>query len=876
MKRDCGLRIADCGFGGRAVSGRPSKNPKSAIRNPKFLLALLPLLLLSCGAFWQSDTDRAVELARTGQYAEAAAILEKAVAGGAAQAQVVEALYYSWIRQGEYAKARERFEAWASANGAPAVRLAAGRINRLAGNHARALTHLDAIQNHAEVGVAARFEKAQVLDETGRREEAEAIYRRLNQDYLDRRIRRASDLVHVAGAMRATEYPYDANEVLQAATKADPRNAEAFVMWGELMSEAYNDAEAVASYEDALKIDPNMPEALVGIARALVSSDPPNSAKLLEQALKTNPNLIDAHLLVATQEIESEQYDKARASIDKALAVNPQSPEAYSLLAAIDYVRGNTEGFNQNVQKVLGINPRYSDLYYLLAESCVSLRLYKQAVEFAREALRLNPRDWKTYTLLGINLVRIGEEKEGKEVLEKAYAEGPRFDPWARNTLQLMDSIDQYFDRFESPHFQIKLHKKESAALRPYVVDLLEKAYKQLTAKYGFTPEGPLTFEMYPDHADFEVRALGVTGLGALGVCFGKVFVMDSPSARAPEGEGRYTFNWGSTLWHEFAHVITLQMTDHKVPRWFSEGISVFEERKAFPGWGDDMKPPFVAAIQQKKFLPIAELNDGFTRPKYREQVGVSYYQASMVVEYIEGKWGFPAILKMLSLYKAGRATPEVFQEALKLSVGAFDEEFNKWIDARAAGVDLEKFKTLVDEGQQALAKNDLDKAIQSLSSAIEMYPEYSDEKNPYESLAEAYLKKGDKAAAIATLKKFHQYNETSYVSYIRLSELLEEANDLAGAAQSLEGAMYIRPTDIPGHEKLGSLLMRLKRYADASREYESLLALNTPDRAGALYRLAEAKLGEGKRQEARKYVLESLGIAPSFEPAQELLLKVR
>ena len=83
---------------------------------------------------------------------------------------------------------------------------------------------------------------------------------------------------------------------------------------------------------------------------------------------------------------------------------------------------------------------------------------------------------------------------------------------------------------------------------------------------------------MYPDHADFAVRTLGLPGMaGALGVCFGKLFVMDSPTARKPD-----RFNWGSTLWHEFTHVITLQMTDHKIPRWFSEGLSVYEERKAF------------------------------------------------------------------------------------------------------------------------------------------------------------------------------------------------------------------------------------------------------------------------------------------------------
>ena len=111
------------------------------------------------------------------------------------------------------------------------------------------------------------------------------------------------------------------------------------------------------------------------------------------------------------------------------------------------------------------------------------------------------------------------------------------------NTLTLLDSFEN-FDRLEIPNFKIKLHKKESAVLRPYVTELLERAYKTLSEKYEFKPDGPITFEMYPDHADFAVRTLGLPGLGALGVCFGKLFVMDSPTARKPD-----TFNWGSTLW---------------------------------------------------------------------------------------------------------------------------------------------------------------------------------------------------------------------------------------------------------------------------------------------------------------------------------------
>ena len=830
---------------------------------------LLPFLLLSCGALWQSDSKSPVELARTGQYKEAVAALEPMVAKGNFEPLVVESLYYSWTRQGEYTKAREKFEAWSTANpNAGPVRLAAGRINHLTGNYDRALTHLNAILNFANVGVAAQYEKATVLENSGKRKEAEAAYDKILENYVNGISRNTNDLVWIAQSMWAREYFHDANDVLKLATQANPRNAEAFVVWGDLLADKYNEPEAIASYDDALKIDPNMPEAHIGMARALSLTEPERAAVDLEHAMTMNPNLIDGHLMIAEQNIDSEQYDKAQEEIQKVLAVNPKSVEAFSLLASINFLRSNTAEFEKYKKQVLDTHPYYSRLYDTLADNSVSLRLYKEAAAFAREALRLNPRDWTAMSILGVNLLRIGEEEEGKAVLEKAF-EGDTFNVLTANTLTLLDSFTK-FVRFDTPHFKVKLHEKEVAPLRPYVTELLEKAYETLTTKYDFKPEGPITFEMYPDHADFAVRTLGLPGIGALGVCFGKLFVMDSPTARKPD-----TFNWGSTLWHEFAHVITLQITDHKIPRWFSEGLSVYEERKGFPGWGDDLKLDYLNAIKTKKLLPTAELNNGFIRPKFPQQVLVSYYQASLICDYIEQKFGFPALKKMLMLYKEGKGTAEVFQEALKLSLDQFDAEFFKWVDAKVGDLDVKPFTELISSGQEALAKGDTDKAIEILSKSIEMFPEYTDEHNAYEPLADAYLKKGNKKAALDTLKKFMVYSETGYKASLQLAELLREAGDPAGARRALEGAMYIRPMDMEGHQKLGDLLLSQKQFAPAVREFETLLALNTTDKAAAYYKLAESNFGQGNRQAARTNVMKALEIAPSFEPAQELLLKI-
>ena len=166
------------------------------MKYPGVIVLLLPLLLFSCGALWQSDTRSPFELARTGMYKEAAAALEPMVTAGNFDPLVVESLYYSWVRTGEYANARARFDTWAKANpNAGAVRLAAGRLHHLTGNYDQALAHMNAILTNANVGVAAQYEKAALLADTGKREEAEAIYKKLIENFQNGTIRNPNDLL---------------------------------------------------------------------------------------------------------------------------------------------------------------------------------------------------------------------------------------------------------------------------------------------------------------------------------------------------------------------------------------------------------------------------------------------------------------------------------------------------------------------------------------------------------------------------------------------------------------------------------------------------------------------------------------------------------
>jgi len=84
-----------------------------------------------------------------------------------------------------------------------------------------------------------------------------------------------------------------------------------------------------------------------------------------------------------------------------------------------------------------------------------------------------------------------------------------------------------------------------------------------------------------------------------------------------------------------------------------------------------------------------------------------------------------------------------------------------------------------------------------------------------------------------------------------------------------------IDPFDREAEAQLGRLALKRKDPLMAVRSFKSVLGSNPPDRAQAHVELAEAHLAAGQYADAKKQTLAALEIAPSFERAQDLLLKI-
>jgi tetratricopeptide (TPR) repeat protein len=701
----------------------------------------------------------------------------------------------------------------------------------------------------------------------------------------------AADPFVVARAARAAQalgLPHDANSLFRSASTAadgDPSIDTGFAL---LFLDRYDEAEAQRRLELVIKADPQWAPAYAGIGWAVSDINPPAAAAAATKALEIDPTLDSAELLLAQLDLDNSRTDSARERLTKMLAENPRNLDARALVAAMAYVKGDRAAYDKEVREVLAIHPGFGEVYRVAGDLAARNYRFEEAVALAKQAATLDPTSAKAFGDLGMHLLRTGDEAEARAALERSF-NADRFNRVTYNLLMLLDKLDG-FTVVKEGDLIVKMHPDEAPVLREYALPLARDALKVLSAKYQFTPKGPILIEIFPVHDDFAVRNLGLPGMiGALGACFGRVVTLDSPKARPP-GE----FSWQATLWHELAHVITLQMSNQRVPRWLTEGVSVWEEAQARPEWGRDMEVPFAAALEQGKALKLTDLNAGFTSP---ETIALAYFQASLLVDHIVKTYGPEKLHALLRSYGEGLEGDAALTRTLGASMEQLQSAFDKSVDQRfgalraalrpveglnqadpsairaIASANPGSYVAQIAYGRALASANDK-AAFEPLERAASLVPVATGEESPHALMAELALQLGDDERALQEYQKLLANDHTAVDPARKLAALAEKLGKPDVAQLAHERVVSLDPSDAPAHTGLGRLALKKNEADLAVREFRAALALAPADRASAHCDLGEAYLAKGLAADAKREALAALEIAPSFERAQDLLLK--
>jgi tetratricopeptide (TPR) repeat protein len=396
---------------------------------------------------------------------------------------------------------------------------------------------------------------------------------------------------------------------------------------------------------------------------------------------------------------------------------------------------------------------------------------------------------------------------------------------------------------------------------------------------------------------------------GYLGVCFGSVITANSPASQAPNPA-----NWEDVLWHEFCHVVTLTETRNRMPRWLSEGISVYEERQANPAWGERMNLAYHDLILDGKLTPLGELSGAFLSPKTSQDLLFAYYESSLVVEFLVREHGLETLKAILQDLRDGQEINRAITAHTE-PLAALEKQFTAFAraqaEALAPGADLSKppkdeedsapsrhpgfpiqpqndndeawdrahtnnYYLKMRQARQFMADTNWAAAKTLLESVAASYAGERRADNPLWLLAATERNLKDTNAELATLQKFAE-RESDFVDlYLRLIELSVADKDWAAASKYANLLLAVNPLIPAPYTALAQAGDALGDKEQAIAAYRRLLLLDPADPAEVHYQLARLLHARGTAEaEAKRHVLQALEEAPRFREAQRLLLQI-
>lgn len=875
---------------------------KPAVALVASVASIVTLALALAAAPARADLDGGRDKLIAGDYKAAIAELGRISGKDRAAARLL--LARAQLETGDYAAAEATAQsvvqgAQAKDPAAVAGRLLLAQVRSTVGKNAEALRDLEALGKERPDDRQVRLFLALARRAAGDVKGAEALLQLSLDDFDAQKIdvENPDEAYWLAETARYLAQYQLANDSFREATKLRPQMTEAGVAWAELFLEKYASDLAEQTLEEVFKVNPNHADAHAMMAAVTLekSYDLAAVRHHLDAAFAVNARQVRGLLVRASIEIDQNQWKNALATIGQVLAINPQHLEALALRATVAWLRDDRTGYEADRQRALAINPAYAEFFRIVARSAVREHRYLAAVELQKEAVKLDPKAYAAMADIGLGYLRLGMETEGVDWLKKAWA-GDKYNVRTFNTKNLFErKIPKEYGFQTTKSFKIRYQKDEKPVLSRYLEPVMERAFADMTLRYGFAPKQPVILELYADREDYAIRTVGLPDLGALGVCFGQVITAMSPA----NGD----INWGMVLWHELAHVFAIQLSDSRVPRWFTEGLSEYETLIARPEWRRENDADLYGALANKALPSIADLNAEFMQPD-ASAVVVAYFLSSVTVEYLVQTYGFPKIVEALKLFAKGKESPEVLQLITGKKIADLDAEFRVYLEKRLAPYagtfklptrgldDLTKLEIAVDaaprdalavarlalghyyagdalkagisakaalaldpkqpiaryiQAELALGTGDVDSAKQQLTSMVADGIDSFDLRSRLAQIAQSEGKIDELEKQLCAAKKLDP--ERSY-PYQALAQLYKRGGKIPEALLELEQFVFIEQMDLAPLKELISEYGKLKQWAKVKTYGEMALYISPAD-ADVLLTLGRAYLELGQPVQA-------------------------
>ncbi|MDQ8181668.1 tetratricopeptide repeat protein [Pelagicoccus sp. SDUM812005] len=755
------------------------------------------------------------------------------------------------------------------------------------GQYEKAYVSLDAYVKERSYEIRPRLLLRQAALYTGRSLEAERQKDALGYLVNERSRRYAYDPENVVAIGHiALLFDVEPKLVLEnffrRAQEFSSKPVSAFLGTGNLALSKDDFKLASKAFQEGLLEYPDHVELLYGLACAYEEGDRSQLINYAQQALAINPRHAATLVLLAEHFLAAESFEAAEQNLDAALQTNPRHPDALALKATLAYLRNDSESGDTLRAAALSSWPGNPGVDYRIGKQLSRKYRFSDGASHQRIALGLDETFNPARIQLAQDLLRLGRNEEAWPLADAVHEADP-YNISAYNLVTLRDRL-QDFETIESERFLIRMSKEEAPVYGQRALRVLEDAHARLTQRYGLELPQKTTVEIYPNPADFETRTFGVPGNpGFLGVCFGPVFTINSPSTRAA--------NWEAVLFHEFCHTITLHLTNNRMPRWLSEGISVYEEQEANPAWGQRMSASYRNRILSGQMQPISSMSSAFLQAEDGEDIQFAYYQSYLVIEYIAQNFGLEPLRHLLVALGEGVSINDGLEQHLaplaELDEGfaafarqqaselASDYRFDSASGPLGAVLNLaspqKNYSDSLDQARQALEAENWNEAIELLSELVETAGYLPGQENAHWPLAQAYRGIGYAEQERTTLEDMLRHEANRLPPVTRLLELAKESGDPRETFKWSNAWLAINPMAETPWRALLDASRSLDHPPRSIEAVSALLALKTPDRPSLHFQMAKLTQ-ESDPEGAKRHVLQALADAPRFAEAYELL----
>ncbi|MES1936595.1 XrtA/PEP-CTERM system TPR-repeat protein PrsT [Salinisphaera hydrothermalis] len=190
--------------------------------------------------------------------------------------------------------------------------------------------------------------------------------------------------------------------------------------------------KAAKAYDDALSIEPGLPDALQGKARlALLRGDLAGAQAALSKAVSAHPDDVGSLVLLGQVDYRSNRCENAVKRLNHAMKVGAQSMTAsqqqsgWALLADCELRTGDPDAAQKNINSLLAANQNNPFGNYLQALMDIRQGDYQNAANHVQAALNVDPNNVRSMTLMAWIRIAQGRPDAAQPFLTRVLARSP-------------------------------------------------------------------------------------------------------------------------------------------------------------------------------------------------------------------------------------------------------------------------------------------------------------------------------------------------------------------------------------------------------------------------------------------------------------------